>query len=156
MTDSASIHDAVELTRHVETQYHQRHRAQLPPLVKMAEMVEDLHESDTGVPQGLHDLLIRMSAEMRAQMKTEEQILFPAIRRGSEPGIEIPIAGMRATHDAHTARIAEIRRLTRDLTLPEGACTSWATLYADLGAFIDDLTEHMRLETEVLFPQVET
>ena len=50
---------------------------------------------------------------------------------------------------------AEIRRLTEDLTLPEGACGTWAALYAGLEEFINDFEEHMRLENDVLFPQFE-
>lgn len=88
-------------------------------------------------------------------MKKEELILFPAIRNGGAPGIEGPIAVMRADHDDHGREVAEIRRLTRGLVLPQGACNTWARLYDGLAEFIDDLTEHMRIENEVLFPQFE-
>lgn len=89
-------------------------------------------------------------------MKKEELILFPAIRRGGGPGVAAPIAVMRADHDDHDREIAEIRRLTRDLTLPEGACRTWAALYSGLGEFLTDLDAHIRLENEVLFPPFET
>jgi len=88
-------------------------------------------------------------------MKKEETILFPAIRAGGGAGIEAPIAVMRADHEDHDRELAEIRRLTRNLTPPEGACGTWTGLYAGLVAFMEDLTEHMRLENEVLFPQFE-
>lgn len=88
-------------------------------------------------------------------MKKEELILFPAIRKGGGPGIENPIAVMRADHDEHDREMAEILKLTRNLTLPQGACGTWTALYEGLAEFIDDLTEHMRLENDVLFPQFE-
>ena len=88
-------------------------------------------------------------------MKKEELILFPAIRRGGMPGIENPIAVMRADHDDHDREIAEIRRLTANLNLPQGACRTWSALYAELAEFIDELQEHIRLENEVLFPRFE-
>ena len=88
-------------------------------------------------------------------MKKEELILFPAIRKGGTPGIENPIAVMRADHDDHDREVAEMRRLTHDLTLPAGACRTWTALYTGLAEFIDDLSEHMRLENDVLFPQFE-
>jgi regulator of cell morphogenesis and NO signaling len=88
-------------------------------------------------------------------MKKEELILFPAIRAGGRPGIENPIAVMRADHEDHDRDIAEIRRLTGKLTLPAGACGTWTALYTGLAEFVDDLTEHMRLENDVLFPQFE-
>lgn len=155
MIDAVPIHDAAELTRHIETRYHARHREQLPLLAKLAEMVEDLHFGDEGVPHGLSDLLHRMIGEMEVHMKKEELVLFPAIRRGGGPGIGEPIGAMRADHDDHDRELAEIRRLTHDLTPPERACTSWCTLYTDLAEFVDDLTEHVRLENDVLFPRFE-
>lgn len=60
MSKAVSLDDAGVLTRHIEERYHARHRKQLPPLVAMAEMVEDLHLGDAGVPDGLADLLRRM------------------------------------------------------------------------------------------------
>ena len=89
-------------------------------------------------------------------MKKEELILFPAIRKGGGPRIGTPIAVMRADHDDHAQDVAEIRRLTGDLGLPEGACRSWTALYVGLGEFISDLEEHIRLENDVLFPPFET
>lgn len=155
MTDAAPTHDFVELTRYIETRYHACHRQQLPSLAKMAEMVEDLHVGERNVPKGLACLLRRMIGEMEIHMKKEELILFPAIRKGGGRGIEHPIAVMRADHDEHDRDVAEIRRLTRDLTLPDGVCSTWTTLYSGLAEFINDLSEHMRLENDVLFPQFE-
>jgi regulator of cell morphogenesis and NO signaling len=155
MVDTPPIHDAAELTRYIETRYHARHRTQLPPLAAMAEKVESVHSGDEGVPEGLSDILRRMIGEVEVHMKKEELILFPAIRKGGGPGIENPIAVMRADHDDHAAEVAEIRRLTAGLTLPQGACGAWTALYAGLEEFITDLEEHMRLENEVLFPQFE-
>ena len=155
MTSDVPIDDAAALTRYIETRYHARHRQQLPTLFKMAEMIEDLHVDDRHVPEGLSGLLGRMIGEMEVHMKKEELILFPAIRKGGMPGIENPIAVMRADHDDHDREVQEIRRLTRGLSLSEGACTTWKTLYEGLTEFIDDLTEHMRIENDILFPQFE-
>ena len=155
MTEPPPIHDPAALTRHIETRYHARCREELPPLAKMAEKVEAVHAGDEHVPKGLAEILRCLIGEMEVHMKKEELILFPAIRRGGMPGIENPIAVMRADHDSHDHEVAEIRRLTHDLTLPEGACRTWTALYEGLTEFIGDLREHIRLENEVLFPQFE-
>jgi regulator of cell morphogenesis and NO signaling len=156
MTDTAPIDDPVALTRHIEASFHARHRAQLPELAAMAERVEHVHFGDENVPEGLSALLRRMIGALEVHMKKEELILFPAIRRGGGPGIDGPIAVMRADHEDHDREVAEIRRLTGGLAVPEGACRTWTALYAGLGAFLDDLAEHIRLENEVLFPPFET
>lgn len=155
MTETAPIHDAAELTLYIETCYHERHREQLPPLAEMAEKVETVHFGDDDVPEGLSDILRSMIGEMEVHMKKEELILFPAIRKGGGPGIEHPIAVMRADHDNHATEVAEIRRLAANLTVPPGACGTWHALYAGLEEFVTDIEEHMRLENDLLFRQFE-
>ena len=155
MTEAAPIHDPAELTRHIETRYHARHREQLPHLAAMAEKVEAVHAGAADVPAGLAEVLRRMIGEMEVHMKKEELILFPAIRKGGMPGIERPIAVMRADHDDHAAAVQEIRRITGGPSLPEGACRTWTALYEGLDTFMTDFEEHMRLENDVLFPQFE-
>ena len=151
MPDTSPPQDPAELTRYIETRYHERHREQLPLLAQMAERVETVHFGDDDVPEGLSNLLERMIGDMEVHMKKEELILFPAIRKGGMPGIENPIAVMRADHDNHATEIADIRRLTCNLTLPAGACGTWTALYTGLAEFLGDLEEHMRLENDVLF-----
>lgn len=155
MSDTAPLDDPAELTRHIESRYHARHRAELPRLAELAERVETVHFGDEDAPEGLSEVLRRMVGAMEVHMKKEELILFQAIRRGGMPGIENPIAVMRADHVDHAREIAEIRRLTANLTLPSGACRSWAALYGGLAEFLADLEEHIRLENEVLFPRFE-
>lgn len=155
MTQSALPSDAADLTHHIETRYHARHREQLPRLIALAERVESVHADDDAAPAGLSQMLRRIHGDMEIHMKKEEMILFPAIRRGGMPGIEHPIAVMRADHAGHDDDIADLRAVTGGPTLPENACNSWTTLYRELGEFIDDLTEHMRIENDILFPQFE-
>lgn len=156
MPDTAPVEDNTGLTRYIETRYHQRLREQLPELAEMAAKVERVHAGNEDVPAGLAGILNKMTGEMEVHMKKEELILFPAIRAGAGPGIAHPISVMRADHDDHGRAVTEIRRLTHDLTLPEGACGTWTRLYTDLYEMIEDLTEHIRLENEVLFPQFES
>lgn len=155
MTKPPPPQDPADLTRFIETEYHARHRAQLPPLADLADRVEAVHAGQAEVPAGLAKLLRRMIGELEVHMKKEELILFPAIRRAAE-GLDAPIAAMRADHDDHEEEIAQIRQLTSGLALPGGACGSWTRLYAGLGEFLDELGEHIRLENDILFPPFET
>ncbi|MCB1368994.1 MAG: hemerythrin domain-containing protein [Rhodobacteraceae bacterium] len=155
MSEQAPIHDAAELTRYIETRYHDRHRQQLPALAEISARVEMVHADHPSVPAGLAEMLTHMLGAMEAHMRKEEMILFPAIRAGGRPGLEHPIAVMRADHDNHEKEMADIRRLTNGPKLPEDACGSWTRLYAGLDEFMDDLQAHMDLENNVLFPQFE-
>lgn len=155
MTETVPLEDTAELTRYIETRFHARHREQLPSLAEMAAKVEAVHAGDANVPNGLANVLRQMIDEMEEHMKKEETILFPAMRSGGAPGLETPISVMRADHADHDREIAEIRRLTGNLSLPGEVCGTWTALYSGLAEFVTDLEEHMRLENEVLFPRFE-
>lgn len=153
MTEAATPSAPTAPTRHIEARYHARHREQLPQLAAMAERVEDVHFGDVSVPDGLSALLHQMIGELEVHVKKEELILFPVIRKAEMPGIETSIAVRRADHAGHDRELAEIFRLTANLTLPDGARGTWTGLYRGLDEFTRDLTEHMRLENVGLFPQ---
>lgn len=155
MTNTALPQDPADLTLYIEAEYHAKHRAQLPELAALSEKVETVHAGQADVPAGLAELLHRMIGELEVHMKKEELILFPAIRN-AKPGLDALISAMRTDHDDHEAEIEQVRTLTNGLTLPEGACRSWTRLYAGVGEFLDDLAAHIRLENDMLFPQLET
>lgn len=155
MATEPPLDDPAALTTFIETRYHRIHRAQLPDLAALALKVERVHGDSPEAPLGLGALLQRVIGTLEVHMKKEELILFPAIRRGGGPGIENSIAVMRADHDDHQTEVAEIRRLTHELTLPEAACRSWTALYDGLGEFLRDLDTHIRLENDVLLPRFE-
>lgn len=159
MPDTAPIETAPTetgaLIDHILSRYHQTHRAELAGLVPLAQKVESVHAEDPAAPQGLARALASLAQEMEEHMTKEERILFPLMRAGGRPGIEHPIAVMRADHDDHGENIALIRRLTADLVAPAHACGSWRGLYAGTGKLLDDLATHIALENDVLFPRFE-
>lgn len=147
--------DPADLTRYIESRYHARHREQLPKLASIAATIEAVHAGHDKVPAGLAEIFRRLIGEMEVHMKKEELMVFPQIRKGGSPGLAALLVMMRADHDDQDSEAVEIRRLTDGLTLPEDACSSWATLYAETDQFLTDLAEHFRLENDVLFPQFE-
>jgi len=144
------------LIDHILITYHETHRADLASLVPLAERVEQVHADDPAAPNGLARALTMLAREMEDHMAKEEKFLFPAMRMGGGPGIEHPIAAMRADHDDHAGNIALIRQLTSDLTPPEHACGSWRSLYGGTATFLDALAAHIALENDVLFPRFES
>jgi regulator of cell morphogenesis and NO signaling len=150
----SSIPESTEdLIAHIVERYHQVHRRELPELRKLALRVEAAHAGHDAAPAGLADLLARMQTELESHMQKEEQVLFPLMLRGGHPMIVHPIAMMRHEHDDHGEALKELAGLTNDLTLPEGACNSWRALYAGLAKLVEDLTEHMHIENNILFPR---
>ena len=96
-----------------------------------------------------------MQDELESHMQKEEQILFPMMLSGGNPMIVHPIGIMRHEHDSHGEELKALAALTGDLTVPAEACTTWRALYAGLAKLTEDLTEHIHIENNILFPKFE-
>ena len=144
-----------DLIQHILGRYHEVHRRELPELRRLAERVEQVHTDHPAVPKGLADVLARIQGELESHMQKEEQILFPLMLTGGSPMIVHPIAMMRDEHDEAGEDLKAVSELTGDLTLPAEACNTWRALYAGLAKFAEDLTEHIHIENNILFPKFE-
>ncbi len=142
---------AADLIDHILTRYHERHREQLPELIRLARRVEEVHGDRPDCPLGLADHLTGMQQELLSHMQKEEQVLFPMLSRGLGGMAGAPITVMRMEHDDHGVALQRLADLTDDITLPRAACNTWRALYLGLRAFREDLMEHIHLENNVLF-----
>lgn len=137
----------------IVSRYHDRHRAQLPELILQAEKVERVHAAKASVPKGLTRQLTALHEELTGHMMKEEQILFPLICNGMGQQAGGPIQVMEAEHDDAGDIVEVIKFITKNVTPPEDACTTWRVLYNGINTFIDDLMEHISLENNLLFPR---
>lgn len=141
------------LIAYIVERFHQTHRRELPELVRLSTRVEAVHRNHPSAPQGLADALERLSGELGSHMMKEEQVLFPLMLQGADPMIAYPIAQMRHEHDDHGAALERIEEIAGGFVLPADACRSWQALYAGTQKLVVDLTEHVHLENNVLFPR---
>jgi len=139
------------LIDHLLENYHARHREHLPQLIDLARKVEAVHAEHPECPNGLTQYLISMRQELDSHMMKEEQILFPMLRQNLFTRAQGPINVMQMEHEEHDRSLKRLLNLTRLLKLPSNACMTWAKLYDELGCFVDELTQHIQLENEVLF-----
>lgn len=144
-----------ELVAHILERYHQRHREELPELIRLAKLVESVHREHPMSPRGLARHLEAMHEELLEHMAKEENILFPMLLQGGNPMVVHPIAVMRDEHQSHGERIEQLSALTSGHQLPEDACATWRALYLGTSKLAADLLEHIRLENEQLFPGFE-
>lgn len=140
-----------DLIHHILIRYHQRHREQLPELIRLARRVEQVHGDHAECPSGLTDHLSDIQQALESHMSKEEQILFPMLLRGEHSLSRGPISVMRFEHDQHDQALDQLYALTNDITAPPHACNTWQTLYRGLDEFCRDLAQHIQLENEVLF-----
>jgi regulator of cell morphogenesis and NO signaling len=140
-----------ELIAHILTRYHQRHRQQLPELIRLARRVEQVHGARSSCPNGLADHLQAMQQELEGHMLKEEQVLFPLLQQGVGQHAAPPIRVLRLEHDQHGEALETLLALTHNITPPADACNTWRALYRSLAEFRDDLMQHIHLENNVLF-----
>jgi regulator of cell morphogenesis and NO signaling len=145
----------IELIEFILTRYHDVHRQQLPELIRLAQRVELVHGGHPECPAGLANHLEQMLDELEHHMQKEEQILFPMISRGITGMAIQPIAMMRREHNEHGKALEGIARITRHITVPQGACNTWRALYLGLETLKIDLMDHIHLENNILFDRIE-
>lgn len=157
LDDGAAWTDASTgaLIEHIKTRYHLVHLQELPQLHDLAAKVEVVHRDNPNVPAGLHDVLARLTAEVRVHQQREEVVLFPMLLQGGGALAASAIQVMRAEHDNHGAALELIDEITNNRTAPAEACTTWRALYLGLTKLRDDMMMHVHLENNVLFPRYE-
>ncbi|WP_019340387.1 iron-sulfur cluster repair protein YtfE [Stutzerimonas stutzeri] len=142
------------LIEYILERFHERHRDQLPELIRLATRVEQVHGNKHDCPNGLAEHLWSMQQELESHMLKEEQILFPLLRRDMQlPQTQGPISVMRYEHEQHGAALQRLAELTNDITPPENACNTWRALYRGLEELRGDLMQHIHLENNILFAQ---
>lgn len=142
-----------DLIGHILASYHDKHRRDLPELIRLAARVEAVHRDHPDCPHGLAAALRDTLAELELHMQKEEQILFPMIGRGMGRAAGGPISVMNSEHDEHGERLRRLEQLAHNFELPPGACNTWRATYSGVHALVDDVMEHIHLENNVLFPR---
>lgn len=144
-----------DLIAYILERFHERHREQLPELIRLARRVEEVHGERPDCPRGLADHLSVMQQELESHMRKEEQVLFPLIARNAGPILREPILVMRMEHDDHGEALQRLDDMTNDITLPRAACNTWRALYLGLKTLREDLMEHIHLENNILFERID-
>ncbi len=141
------------LIEHILKNFHEKHRYDLPELIKLAQRIEIVHGNKELCPTGLMEFLVKMEGELESHMQKEEQILFPAIKNGMFNFVSAPIEVMRQEHDEHGKNIERLEKIVHNFELPDDACNTWRACYLGVRNLIDDLMNHISLENNVLFPR---
>ncbi|MBZ0111326.1 MAG: iron-sulfur cluster repair di-iron protein [Thermoanaerobaculia bacterium] len=143
----------VDLVRHIIESYHQPLREELPRLESMVRKVVRVHRDRN--PERLDALLktfLRLEAELQEHMTEEEDVLFPEIILHGEASS--PTEPFVDDHRVVGEALAELRRLTDDYVVPEGACNTWRALWFGLAELEQSLHQHIHLENNILFARV--
>jgi regulator of cell morphogenesis and NO signaling len=153
------------LIQHIVRTHHRYIRRELPRLNPLARKLADRRAITAPEFKRIAALVEELQTGLLAHLEKEELILFPFIAQlGQEPlsacaaqacfhSVRQPITLMIREHDSAATTLEEIRLLTGDFTPPEWACLTQVALYSGLRAFAADLSRHVELEDNVLFPR---
>jgi regulator of cell morphogenesis and NO signaling len=155
-----------DLAAYIVGKHHAYVNQEMPRLNQLAARVVNRHGDTRAELPEIQAKVAELSEEMAAHQGKEELVLFPYIGKlerfagGDGPmprncfgSITHPIAMMTQDHDAAGALMADVRRLSHDYTVPEGACPTFRAFYSGLQEFEQDLHRHIALENNILFPR---
>lgn len=140
------------LVRQMTQAYHHVLREELPRLHRMAKrVIEGEAQRDPDTLTAVLDTFLELRGFLEEHGAAEERELSKISARGPQDGAPTLAFAMRQEHEAITAMLRRLRRVTRDFTPPEGAGLAWHELWRGFEALEVSLHEHVRLVNSVLF-----
>jgi regulator of cell morphogenesis and NO signaling len=146
--------------------YHGFTREELQTLDPLAAKVFSVHGERRPELKQVLELIHALSADMLPHMLKEEQVLFPYVDQMEEAAaglrdaptpffgtVKNPVRMMMLEHDRVGELLADLRQVTEDYALPEGACFSYRELYRRLEEFEMRTHEHIHIENNLYFPR---
>nr|WP_295084513.1 hemerythrin domain-containing protein [uncultured Roseateles sp.] len=135
------------LVEHIQTRYHDTHRRALVQLLTQSSQAVAL-----GLDVGLVEQLASIGNALEQHMFKEEMRLFPMMEQGGNTLIGRLIEDLHREHGEHLPAVQELRCQLRMTQATGSAQRILVQLVQGIDQFARDLTEHIRLEDEVLFP----
>ncbi|HOX24291.1 MAG TPA: DUF542 domain-containing protein [Candidatus Krumholzibacteria bacterium] len=142
-----------DLVTYLTDVVHARLRDDLPELVRLASAVDRAHAQHPSYSPEVTPLLVDLAADLVDHMAVEEKLLFPQVLAARAAASGTTVRGLEDDHQRAGAALARLRVLTHDYTAPADGCPTWRALMSGLARFAQELTEHVHLENNVLFPR---
>ena len=155
-----------DLIAHINNTHHKYTREEIARLGPLFDKVCNVHGAKHPELLGIRHDFRALAQELTVHMMKEERVLFPFIERMEEAVIagepilpapfgpvNNPVAMMIHEHDTAGGLLHSMRTRSSGYQPPEGACTSYKTLYGALDEFERDLHLHIHLENNILFPR---
>lgn len=144
-----------QLIAHIIAKHHAYLRQALPFVKTLAAKVGRVHGDHNPRLRELDAAVAELVAAIEPHLDEEEQRLFPLLMSGAGDTdlAERQLSSMHREHLAVGALLERIRAASEDFTLPEWACNSYRTLFAELRQLEGDVHAHVHLENNVLLPR---
>ncbi len=155
------------LTSYITNVHHQFLKKNLPATAEIVQHFAEGHKKKFPHMVEVNSLLEQLEKEILPHIQYEEEAIFPyicqvvhAYENNDSYGrllvktLRKPLdVMMRQEEDLLSALVLKIRLLTGNYFLPENACTSHRVALLRLKELDSDMTQHIYLENEILFPK---
>jgi regulator of cell morphogenesis and NO signaling len=154
------------LAEYIIKRHHRYVEEKIPVLIQYLQKLSKVHGDQHPELKRILQLFTETASELTQHMKKEELVLFPFIRKMAEAErnntpvatplfgtVTNPIQMMRYEHNAEGERFSEVAILSNNHMPPSDACNTYKVAYALLQEFETDLTIHIHLENNILFPK---
>jgi len=154
------------LARFILKTHHEYVKSTMPVILQWLDRLVDRHGPGHPELAGVRMEFRALADELNGHLQKEEMILFPYVadmarakRNGGylPPGcfstILGPVQVMEDEHEHAGQSLGRLRVLTHDYALPDDACTTYRSCYAEMDRFDKDLRRHIHLENNILFPR---
>ncbi|MGD8191251.1 iron-sulfur cluster repair di-iron protein [Brevibacillus ginsengisoli] len=150
-----------EIIEFVVNTHHAYLTKELPLLSEFVTKIMRVHGPAHPELSQLHRLFHSLKLELEQHLVKEEEILFPLIRAYEAIPTEenrnqafAKLNELESEHELAGNLLKEMRAITNDYTLPEGACRTYTITFHKLAELESDLFEHIHLENNILFPRL--
>lgn len=117
--------------------------------------------------QPLQEIVTKLHKDILPHLLSEEETFFPYIKQicnahlHREPYASLLVktlrkplqVTMRQEHDLMNKLLQQMRELTNNYTIPDKACVTHKVTFHKLQELDNDLTQHLYLENDILFPR---
>lgn len=154
------------LCDYIVNTHHRYVRENIPFLSELSQKVARVHGDSHPELLKIATVFATVVTDLNNHFQKEENILFPYIKelvfakKSGTPlhqphfgSVANPIQVMEMEHENAGEDLSEIRELSDNYSIPEGACSSYRILYKKLEEFETDLHQHVHLENNILFPK---
>ncbi|MHB1152186.1 MAG: iron-sulfur cluster repair di-iron protein [Eubacteriales bacterium] len=143
------------LSAYIEDIHHSYLRIALPEISDILNTVLRVHGKNHRELYELYSLFGRLRGELEQHLLKEETLLFPAFLNEDENRNEIASLAAIIIKEHETAGevLLQMRKITKDYTLPPDACGSYHKVFDMLMHMESDLHQHIHLENNILLRQ---
>lgn len=140
-----------DLIDHILVTYHEPLKEELPRIEEMMRKVHRVHgDKDQKRFDNVLKTVLEIKSDIDQHLPKEEQIPFPMIKTGQGAMAMGSMHVMEMEHESLGGLLREVRQLTGDFNVPEGACNTWRALWVALEDLERTLHEHIHLENNIL------